>query len=159
MADMTSVLGKVANSLGLRMLKGEDAGLKAAAKTNPMAAVLGGENLIVTEGAPVKALGELIIDEIKSMLNNASANAKGLMSVLKAVAEVNMSIAENLKPNEELQEEIKEKLKELKKLEQRLKEDDQNYEEVLLRFKEIFIDVQTENQLEKDRIENHPIQA
>lgn len=159
MADMTSVMGKVANSLGLRMLRGEDSDLKAAAKVNPMAAVLGGENLIITEGAPVKALGELIIDEIKSMLNNASANAKGLMAVLKATAEVNMAIAENLKPNEELQEEIKEKLKELKKLEQRLKEDDQNYEEVLLRFKEIFIDVQTENQLEKDRIENHPIQA
>lgn len=159
MANMTSVLGKVANSLGMNMLRGEDSGLKTAAKANPMAAVLGGENLIITEGAPTKALGELIIDEIKSMLNNASANAKGLMAVLKATAEVNMAIAENLKPNEELQDEIKEKQEELKKLKERLKEDDQNYEEVLLRFKEIFIDVQTENQLEKDRVENHPIQA
>lgn len=159
MGNMTSVLGKVANSLGLNMLMGEDAGLKEVVKSNPMAAVLGGENLIVTESAPTQKLGELIIDDIKLMLNNASANAQGLMEVLKATAEVNRAIAENMKPNEELQEEIKEKLEELKKLEQRLKEDDQNYEEVLLRFKEIFIDVQTENQLEKDRAENHPIQA
>lgn len=159
MANISSMLNKVANSLGLNMLQGKDSGLKTAANRNPLAAILGGENLTITEGAPTKKLGEIINEKIVEMLNNAPANARGLMAVLKATAEVNMAIAENLKPNEELQEEIKEKLEELKKLEERLQEDDLNYQEVLERFKEIFIDVQTENILDKRRAEEHPIQA
>lgn len=159
MANITSVLGKVANSLGLNMLQGKDSGLKTAANKNPLADVLGGENLIITEGAPMKKLGEIINEKIGEMLNNAPANARGLMAILKATAEVNMAIAENLKPNEELQEEIKKKLEELKKLEERLKADDLNYAEVLARFKEIFIDVQTESVLDKRRLEENPIQA
>lgn len=159
MANISSILNRVANSLGLNMLQGKDSELKNAANKNPLADVLGGENLIITEGAPMKKLGEIINEKIVEMLNNAPANARGLMAVLKATAEANMAIAENLKPNEELQKEIKEKLEELKKLEERLQEDDQNYQEVLARFKEIFIDVQTESILDKRRAEEHPIQA
>lgn len=159
MANISSMFNKVANSLGLNMLQGKDSGLKEAANKNPLADVLGGENLVITEASPMKKLGEIINEKIVEMLNNAPANARGLMAVLKATAEANMAIAENLKPNEELQEEIKEKLEELKKLEERLQEDDQNYQEVLARFKEIFIDVQTENILDKRRAEEHPIQA
>ncbi|MCQ2367806.1 MAG: hypothetical protein MJ109_02200 [Kiritimatiellae bacterium] len=159
MANISSMFNKVANSLGLNMLQGKDSGLKEAANKNPLADVLGGENLVITEASPMKKLGEIINEKIVEMLNNAPANARGLMAVLKATAEANMAIAENLKPNEELQKEIKEKLEELKKLEERLQEDDQNYQEVLARFKEIFIDVQTENILDKRRAEEHPIQA
>lgn len=159
MANISSMFNKVANSLGLNMLQGKDSGLKEAANKNPLADVLGGENLVITEASPMKKLGEIINEKIVEMLNNAPANARGLMAVLKATAEANMAIAENLKPNEELQKEIKEKLEELKKLEERLQEDDLNYQEVLARFKEIFIDVQTENILDKRRAEEHPIQA
>lgn len=159
MANISSMFNKVANSLGLNMLQGKDSGLKEAANKHPLADVLGGENLVITEASPMKKLGEIINEKIVEMLNNAPANARGLMAVLKATAEANMAIAENLKPNEELQKEIKEKLEELKKLEERLQEDDLNYQEVLARFKEIFIDVQTENILDKRRAEEHPIQA
>lgn len=159
MADFKASLGKIANGLGLSMLQGKDSGLKSAANRSPMADILGGENLTITEGAPLKKLGEIINAKIGEMLNKAPMHARGLMAILKATADVNMQIAENMKPNEELQEEIKERLKELKKLEERLKADDLNYAEVLARFKEIFIDVQTESLLDKRRLEANPIQA
>lgn len=159
MANISSFLNRVANSLGLNMLQGKDSELKNTANRSPLADILGGENLTITEGAPLKKLGEIINAKIGEMLNKTPMHARGLMAILKATADVNMQIAENMKPNEELQEEIKERLKELKKLEERLKADDLDYAEVLARFKEIFIDVQTESVLDKRRSEEHPIQA
>lgn len=159
MAGVTSFLEKIGNRLGVQMTSRQDPGLKAAAKSNPLGSILSGENLVITDGAAGQKLGERLVARINKMLNNAPANAAGLMMVLKATAEVNSAIAKNIKPNEEIQKKIKERLEELKKLEEQLEADDQNYEDVLMRFKEIFIDVQTEKLLDRRRTEEHPIQA
>lgn len=159
MADFTSMFSRIAGRLGVATTQSTDSGRKTEENKNPLASVLGGENLVITESAPNAVLGRQIIDEIKEMLNNAPANAAGLMMVLKATAEVSKTIAENLKPNEELQEKIKERLEELKKMEDELKADDRKYHEVLARFKAIFVDVQAEKILDERRAEEHPIQA
>ena len=117
-------------------------------------------NLTVTEGASgIAQLRKVIQPRLQAMLNSMPKGAQGLLMVVDTLHKTNNAIIKNMKLDEKQMQELRDRQKELRQLMQRLQDQKEDVEQILIDFKNAFVDSQDVKLFDRKNAEENPIKA
>ena len=154
--NLTAVLNSAGNAGTVNI---DAANKKTESKTTSLG-FLEDANLTVTEGAEGFAkLREIIQPRLKAMLNSLPQGSEGLMMVLDTLHKTDNAIIQNMKLTEKQQQAMRERLAKQRELMQRLQEQKEDAAQVLVDFKNAFVDAQDAKLYEVKAAQENPIKA
>ena len=152
--NLTAVLNSAGNAGTVNI---DAANKKTESKTTSLG-FLADANLTVTEGAE-GFLREIIQPRLKAMLNSLPQGSEALMMVLDTLHKTDNAIIKNMKLTEQQMQAMRERLAKQRELMQRLQDQKEDAAQVLIDFKNAFVNEQDAKLYEVKAAQENPIKA